>query len=257
MNQNKLKSEIKSSTIDYAIKNSLGYKTYDSAIVFSNIEDNFHPKSFKNIQQNPNWISRLNKRHSQVKGALEMQSSNSSDALLMNIFCHPEVSKWLGLNKLLNVNDLEITGFGINPVILRSGKPETTPTEIDLILNNSIICESKLTEDTFTNKNRQDIEKYDHFNDLFYKSFLKGTQTEFENYQLIRNILSLLTGYIRFILFCDERRSDLIVRLYETIGCIKDITLRSKCSVITWQQIASVVGTDLKSFLAVKYGIIG
>lgn len=256
MNPKELKTEILDATVIYANKNSLAYRKYASAIIFNKIDDNFYYKSFKNIINNSSWKSRLNKRHTQVPGAYEMQSSNSSDAILMNIFGHPDINKWQGLRRLLNMRDIFISGFGINPVVYKLNKPEPRPTEVDMLINNNVICESKFTESDFTNKSKKEVEKYDHFDDIFYKSFLKGNNTEYENYQLIRNILALYGGYNRFILFCDERRPDLIIRFYDTVNCIKDISLRSRCNVYTWQQIASVVGKDLRQFLALKYGII-
>ena len=73
------------------------------AIIFGRDEQgrhgNFHPHSYANICANPAWLRRLTKPHTASRRSrarkdwqwMELDSSNSSDALLMNIFCHPEV----------------------------------------------------------------------------------------------------------------------------------------------------------------------
>jgi hypothetical protein len=54
------------------------------------------------------------------------------------------------------------------------------------------------------------------------------------------------------------RRPDLTKSFYQTIRCIKDeyLELRYNCEIIYWQDIAHVVGKELKDFLKEKYGII-
>src|SRR5712692_10079011 len=58
---------------------------------------NFHSASWKEIVARPLWARRLEKTHPQqhalppekAASAKELDSSNSSDALLMNCFCYP------------------------------------------------------------------------------------------------------------------------------------------------------------------------
>lgn len=86
---------------------ALGYERIpgNSAFVFQDLETNFNGASYKNIDKHSDWKRRIQKKHTHFKGdILEMQSCNSSDALLMNIFCHPKISSWKGLSKLLKVN---------------------------------------------------------------------------------------------------------------------------------------------------------
>jgi hypothetical protein len=60
---------------------------------------NFHPASYRKIVENDAWRRRLAKVHSSGGVELpksdrkwcELDSCNSSDALLMNVFCFPEV----------------------------------------------------------------------------------------------------------------------------------------------------------------------
>ena len=60
---------------------------------------NFHPASYQRICASPEWSRRLTKVHTASRRVraradwqwMELDSVNSSDALLMNIFCHPAV----------------------------------------------------------------------------------------------------------------------------------------------------------------------
>ena len=62
------------------------------------VHGNFLPESYSAIKGKPAWNRRLTKVHTSARRALlsrdtnrrELDSSNSSDALLMNVFCHPE-----------------------------------------------------------------------------------------------------------------------------------------------------------------------
>lgn len=141
---------------------------------------------------------------------------------------------------------------------IKNGVIISDTTEIDIRINNSIICECKLTEKDFTSHNKTDVERYLSFEQVFHKDKLLQTQTEYKNYQLIRNILAArqIEGG-RFILFCDMRRPDLAQSFFHTVNCIQDryIDLRTNCEIIYWQDVAHVVGKDLKDFLEEKYGI--
>ena len=72
---------------------------------------NFLPESYRAILRHDNWRLRLGKVHTQARQSLprngyrwrELDSSNSSDALLMNIFCCPVTLKQNGLLSLLSV----------------------------------------------------------------------------------------------------------------------------------------------------------
>src|SRR5215471_19087447 len=90
---------------------------------------NFHPASWNAICANPTWARRLTKPHTAYRRSralanwpwMELDSANSSDALLMNIFCHPEVFNGTTLipavATLLGVSTTAIPCFGINPRI--------------------------------------------------------------------------------------------------------------------------------------------
>ena len=103
----------------------------DPVLIFGRDEQgrhgNFHPASYANICANPQWLRRLAKPHTASRRSvarkdwrwMELDSSNSSDALLMNIFCHPGVFNGHTLAPsvatLLNVDPTAQPCFGINP----------------------------------------------------------------------------------------------------------------------------------------------
>ncbi|MFY0626154.1 MAG: hypothetical protein JXR07_07665 [Reichenbachiella sp.] len=227
-----------------------------TAIIFEKIASSFNTDSFLSIKSNKEWAIRLTKEHSQVKDTKEMQSSNSSDALLMNIFCHPKIRTWKGVCDVLGIKSILDIQFGINPTyLLKEGKPEGTPTEIDMVINDKIYCEAKLTEKDFTEVQKDKMEKYDSFRKVFDIDRLPMLGDKYLHYQLLRNILAIEADDKRFLLLCDARRPDLIHHLFDVVSCIKDIELRKRCSFICWQDIARKCGSDLKEFLVSKYGL--
>lgn len=138
---------------------------------------NFHPDSYTQICANPAWARRLTKVHTASRRSrarkdwqwMELDSANSSDALLMNIFCHPGVFSEGNLNprvaNLLNVEPAAQPCFGINPgVPSQSGHLDRT--EIDLHLGN-LFVEAKLTETSFQNARPRLIERYRDLETVF------------------------------------------------------------------------------------------
>ena len=103
----------------------------EPAVIFGHDEQgrhgNFHPASYENICANPTWQRRLAKVHTASRRSrarkdwqwMELDSSNSSDALLMNIFCHPGVFNGHilapAVANLLNIDSATQPCFGINP----------------------------------------------------------------------------------------------------------------------------------------------
>ena len=111
-------------------------KTPESALIFDQTEFNFNKDSWSVIWNNTAYRSRTQKAHSSFDSTNpkdEMQSSNSSDALLMNIFCYPKINEWKGVKQLLQVNDLSQLKFGHEPGIsLNDGTVDRT--EVDLFI---------------------------------------------------------------------------------------------------------------------------
>jgi hypothetical protein len=252
MNSNQLRLSILSHSERYAKKHGLKYKKYQTALIFNRISDNFLNKSYLNIEKNLEWSTRLQKRHSQVEDTFEMQSSNSSDALLMNIFCHPKIGDWKGIRELFKVNDIN-PKFGVKPGIpLKDGQKDST--EIDLVLND-IFAEAKLTESDFTKKDLKIVANYKAVEEVFYFEKLPRADKKILEYQIIRNILAAHHSKKRHILLCDDRRGDLIRSYFDVVKCIKNVDVRQRCDIIFWQDVWKKVGRDLREFLSEKYGI--
>lgn len=254
MTPGKLKQEIRKHTLEFAKRNRISIdESHESAIIFYDIKDNFHHESYENIINNKEWEKRLQKPHQKLKDVKEMQSSNSSDALLMNIFCHPSINKWKGLKDLFGA-EIESLCFG-HPgrVSLKDGKKDGT--EIDMSFSD-VFCEAKLTENDFTTKHKSIVENYSRFDETFNIEYLKRKNDEYHNYQIIRNILASREYNKRHVLICDERRADLIREYLNTVSCLHDMEIRIKCRVIFWQEIAEKCGESLREWIKEKYGIM-
>ena len=54
----------------------------------------------------------------------------------------------------------------------------------------------------------------------------------------------------------DARRPDLLEAWYAIMKCIGIPELRTKCKVLTWQELSEAVPRNLRRFLDLKYGIV-
>ena len=253
MKSHTLKSEIRRAALRYARKHDLQIdESHTSALIFKNLCDNFHPRSFGNIIARPDWKSRTNKPHQTVAGVLEMQSSNSSDALLMNLFCHPDLRRWKGVRDLLEEN-LENISFGVPVGVFFKGC-KADSTEIDMAFG-STFFEAKLTESDFTRKKADLVERYDNLKNAFHVEALPRVGNDYENYQVIRNILAALQHNRRHVFLCDERRPDLVRRYMQVVMSLRKINDRMNCRVIFWQDLVAACGTSLREWIQDKYGM--
>src|SRR2546430_8581666 len=134
---------------------------------------NFYPASYRNICANPEWARRLAKVHTGSRRALpragwrwrELDCANSSDALLMNVFCCRRTVGNCALSSMLGVPSGLVPQFGFRPAIpLRSGR--TDRTEIDMKLGDLMI-EAKLTETDFQTAPARMIERYRDLEEVF------------------------------------------------------------------------------------------
>ena len=107
---------------------------------------NFHPRSYRNICANPQWARRLRKVHTASRKASpatgwrwkELDCANSSDALLMNIFCYGRTLRNPTLVSLLGTERGATPEFGFRPAIpLSDGK--TDRTEIDMRVGDLLV----------------------------------------------------------------------------------------------------------------------
>jgi len=229
---------------------------------------NFHEDSFVAITHQPTWMDRLKKPHTggtrcfldaDAKAAREIDSCTSSDALAMNIFCHPSNITNQSLARLFGFDQFSEPNFGFKANLpFAAGGFEPRSTEIDLRLHSptrTVLAECKLTEASFTARHRAHVERYSNFTETFDVARLPQKGGQFLHYQLIRNVLAARHHEASFVLICDQRRPDLQEAFAEVVSVITDPLLRLRCSVITWQQIATTLPERMRTFLAAKYGI--
>jgi len=144
-----LRQELIARNSSYASLNLLPYVTsYGElpVVVYQQSEcgryhGNFISASYRAILRRPQWGRRLQKVHTQGRRSLpakdglwrELDSSLSSDALLMNIFCYPGVTRRMQVCSILGLEPGSLPEFGFMPrVPLLSGATERT--EIDILI---------------------------------------------------------------------------------------------------------------------------
>ncbi len=261
---------------------------------------NFHPASYAAICANPNWQRRLTKVHTAYRRSraradwpwMELDCANSSDALLMNIFCHPKVFNGSTLApavaSLMGIEPTAQPKFGIHPgVPLRNGLKDRT--EIDLQLNN-LFVEAKLTETSFQTAKLSLIERYRDLETVFDLDHLPRkliyspsshppaedfsqieessappsppdptpttSRTVIDSYQLIRSVLAAYASDASFCVLCDARRHDLIETWYTVLTAVHRPTFAARLKLLTWQELSTNLPKDLQQFLSAKYGIL-
>ena len=221
---------------------------------------NFNDQSYAAILANKSWADRLKKPHNHRRAlpedrredAKELDSSNSSDALLMNCFCYPEAAERI-LRDCLRMTPSGSVEFGVGGnVPRRNGKPDTT--ELDMRFGN-IVCEAKLTETNFTRKCAKVVEAYSDLDEVFDPSLLTSVEGKYENYQLIRNVLAAAAHAYHFVLLCDGRRPDLLHQWWTVHAAIRYPDLRARSHFLLWQEVAEACPAPLREYLRQKYGL--
>ena len=223
---------------------------------------NFIAASYRAILRRPEWRNRLQKVHSQGRRSLpardsswrELDSSLSSDALLMNIFCYPGVTRRRETCRILGLEPGSVPEFGFMPRVPLLSEA-TERTEIDMKLGNKIF-EAKLTESDFQIQRTELVERYRDLRDIFECRHLPRLGRKYVSYQLIRNVLAAHALDLDFCTLLDARRPDLLEDWYSIARCIRSATLRARCKVLTWQELSLCLPASLQRFLSVKYGIV-
>ena len=224
---------------------------------------NFMPESYRAILSNPAWRQRLSKVHTLGRRSLpktergrwmELDSCNSSDALLMNVFCHPRVSRSATAFALLGLEAGGAPYFGYRAKVpLGGGRSDRT--EVDMRVGN-LLVEAKLTEADFQRAHKKVLCNYRDFLDVFDEELLPQTEGHYLSYQLLRNVLAAHALQCSFCVLLDARRPDLADAWYAVMRCVKPVGLRTALRVLTWQELAQALPPKLQEFLAIKYGII-
>ncbi len=223
---------------------------------------NFLNQSHRAIRADSAWNKRLTKVHTQGHRSLprtdrgrwmELDTSASSDALLMNIFCHPDLLRKSGVPSFLGVEPGAPCCFGYRArVPLANGRFDRT--EIDLRIGDLLI-EAKLTEADFQSADKNVLLNYRDFSDLFDRKCLPQTKDCYRSYQLLRNVLAAHALQCSFSVLVDARRPDLVDAWYEVMKCVKPVELRTKLRISTWQELAAATPKRVRAFLEAKYGI--
>jgi hypothetical protein len=225
---------------------------------------NFLQRSYTAIRANPAWSRRLAKVHAQGRRCLsdtergrwmELDSCTSSDALLMNIFCYPGVSRDRRMSALLGAAPGAKKCFGYKArVPLANGRFDRT--EVDLRLGD-LLVEAKLTESDFQIARKDVLLAYRDFSDVFDREQLRQTEDHYLSYQLLRNVLAAHALQCSFCVLVDARRPDLVAAWYAVMRCVKPVELRTNLRISTWHEVALVAPPKLRDFLRAKYGIGG
>ena len=179
---NQLREEIRLRNQQYARGRS-HVESYGSAPVIVYAPEgarhgNFFDAAYAAITARPEWLRRFDKVHAQASRSLpraerrwrELDSSTSSDALLMNVFCTPGVLASASLRIALGVEDNVAPRFGWKArVPLSNGRFDRT--EVDMRLG-SLLVEAKLTESDFQTCSASVAESYRDFDTVFDRELL-------------------------------------------------------------------------------------
>jgi hypothetical protein len=140
---------------------------------------NFFDGAYRAIGTRPEWMRRFDKIHAQGRALpkaesgrrwRELDSSMSSDALLMNVFCAPGVLESQAVRGALGIAAQEPAIFGWKArVPLANGRFDRT--EVDLRLG-SLLIEAKLTEGDFQTRETPIVEGYRDFDAVFDRDLL-------------------------------------------------------------------------------------
>jgi hypothetical protein len=222
---------------------------------------NFLPASYKRILEQAGWKARLAKVYTGSRflprkadrTRRELECANSSDALLMNIFCYPGILRRASLCSLLGIEPGIPPIFGFRPGIpLKNGADDRS--EMDLKLG-GLFVEAKLTEGDFQSARQELVDRYRDLESVFDVDRLPRNKERFRSCQLIRGALAAHAHAASFAVFCDQRRQDLIEDCFEVMSAVVSAELRCRMSVVTWQELAGAMPRKVKTFLAEKYGI--
>ncbi len=138
---------------------------------------NFFEPAYSVITARPQWMKRFDKIHAQGRSLpkaerrwRELDSSMSSDALLMNVFCTPGVTDSTAIQQMLGVAASEIPIFGWKArVPLANGRFDRT--EVDMRCG-ELLVEAKLTEGDFQCRAAAIVESYRDFDAVFERELL-------------------------------------------------------------------------------------
>jgi hypothetical protein len=178
----------------------------------------------------------------------------SSDALLMNVFCHPRTMRSNVVCSILGVEVGDEPRFGF-PARVPFANGNVDRTEVDMTVG-ALLIEAKLTESDFQTRTVESVRQYRDFCKVFRSRELPRVGERYASYQLIRNVLAAHALNHSFCVLLDARRPDLLEAWYVVMSCIKISNLKTRCKVLTWQELSQILSPELRKFLELKYGIV-
>lgn len=107
----------------------------------------------------------------------------------------------------------------------------------------------------FSNSEAEIVEGYRDLKDVFEIRRLPRRTQEYVSYQLLRNMLAAHSLKLSFCVLLDARRPDLREQWYTVMSCVRPMDLRTRCKVVTWQELTTFLPLALQRFLDSKYGI--
>ncbi len=222
---------------------------------------NFLAASYRRICAAEDWRRRLAKCYtasrlvarSRDRVRRELDCANSSDALLMNIFCYPGITSRAAFCSLLGIERGLRPQFGVKPATpFLTGHADRT--EIDMTLGH-LLVEAKLTEGGFQTARHELVLRYRDLDDVFDTAELPASAGRYHHYQLIRGVLAAHFCSRSFLVLCDSRRTDLPEGWYWVLRAVRSCDLRSRLAILTWQELTVTLPKTLQRFLGEKYGI--
>ena len=269
-----LRREVNERALAYARSEGLLHAISDGSspsVIFGRDEDgrhgNFYHPTYKRICTNGGWYARLNKVHTASRRMYvrsdwqwkELDCACSSDALLMNIFCHRDVLKDSFLGNVFGVAIDEPPVLGFRPrVPMINGRFDQT--EVDMRLGD-LLVEAKLTESDFQVATAAKMMRYRDVFQVFGWTADNWNKVGDDplarrGYQAMRGILAAYASGGRFCLLCDARRTDLIKIWFAVLCRVQCAELRTRIMLLTWQELAGLLPPPARTLLARKYGII-
>jgi hypothetical protein len=142
---------------------------------------NFFGPAYAAITTRPEWMRRFDKIHAQGRTLpkstadpgrrwRELDSSMSSDALLMNVFCTPGVADSVAVRRLMGISEDAEVIFGWKARVAMA-KGRFDRTEVDMRWGD-LLVESKLTESDFQCREAALVEAYRDFDAVFDAALL-------------------------------------------------------------------------------------
>ncbi len=223
---------------------------------------NFLDASYRRICADPGWRRRLEKvypasrrvarQHDRRRS--ELDCANSSDALLMNVFCYPGVTSRPGVCRLLGIEPGLRPSFGVRAhVPFASGGCDRT--EVDMELGEYLV-EAKLTETGFQQARAALVERYRDLAEVFEIGALPRTaMAGYAEYQLLRGVLAAHARGQRFLMLCDGRRGTMAESWLRVMQAVRGWEMRDRLRLLTWQELSAELPGVLRGFLLEKYGI--